>query len=262
LFLREGGSATDFSYVSDIGSALYVQKTAASALALIYVDPKPSDGTSLSQVSFFRNTTTTGGVDAVFYRGDGSSTVVHQIESDTGDAEFCKGGGSLSEGGNDVLTEGAAEISAIAEKTSTVPADVVVIEDSADSWAKKRVALSNLVDDCPEYKYIKATGQSEGDVHLSDGTNWNTSLALIKRIKIETAATDWDGWIVQNDNGYSTDDANIPAIQFMSGGNGDLEVDLDHPYEDEDASDEVHLYLMDNVGSNTFDVYVLGYGMK
>jgi hypothetical protein len=115
--------------------------------------------------------------------------------------------------------------------------------------------------DCPEYKYIKATGQSEGDLHLSDGTNWNTSNALIKRIKVETSSSDWDAWILQNDNGYATDDANIPAIKIMEAGNGDYVISLDHPYEDEDASAEVHLYFVDNAGTDTFDIYVLGYGL-
>lgn len=38
----------------------------------------------------------------------------------------------------------SGEIQALTEKTTPVDADVVVIEDSEDSWAKKKVALSEI----------------------------------------------------------------------------------------------------------------------
>ena len=114
----------------------------------------------------------------------------------------------------------------------------------------------------PMYIYLKSTGESEGDIHLSDGTNWNVDLALIKEIKIVTSSTDWDLHILQNDNGYATDDANIPAQVLNVGGNGTETVMLDYPYEDEDASKEVHLYWLDNSGSNTADIYVTAYELS
>jgi len=114
----------------------------------------------------------------------------------------------------------------------------------------------------PMYIYIKATGQSEGDLHLSDATNWNVSLALIKEIRVETSSTDWDLYLLQNDNGYVTDDANIPARELNKGGNGDETVFVDLPYEDEDATNEVHLYWLDNSGSNTADIYITAYELS
>ena len=133
------------------------------------------------------------------------------------------------------------------------------LEELTDGSA---TSLHSHADDCPEYKYIKALAQTEGNIHLSDVTNWNTSLALIKSITVKTVSTDWDGWILRNDNGYVLDDANIPALQIMDAGSGDYVLEFDLPYEDEDASGEVHLYLIDNSGSNTFDVELLGYGLK
>lgn len=47
-------------------------------------------------------------------------------------------------GSNLLLTEGSGEISAVTEKTAPVSADLVLIEDSAASNAKKRVQLSNI----------------------------------------------------------------------------------------------------------------------
>jgi hypothetical protein len=47
-------------------------------------------------------------------------------------------------GSNLLLTEGAGEINAVTEKTAPVSADIVLIEDSAASYAKKKAQLSNL----------------------------------------------------------------------------------------------------------------------
>jgi len=113
----------------------------------------------------------------------------------------------------------------------------------------------------PTYVYIKASTQSEGDLHLSDGTNWGVSKAMISIIRIETSSTDWDLYILQNDNGFVADDANIPRFRIMADGDGDANIRVSYPYEDEDASGEVHLYYIDNSGTNTADIYVIGYEM-
>lgn len=115
---------------------------------------------------------------------------------------------------------------------------------------------------CPTYIYIKATSQAEGDLHLSDGTNWATSKALIKLIRVVTSATDWDLYILQNDNGHAANDATIPELQIMEAGNGNAAILLDLPYEDEDDSDEVHLYYLDNSGANTADIYIIAIEMQ
>jgi len=111
---------------------------------------------------------------------------------------------------------------------------------------------------CPTYKYIKATTQSEGDLHLSDATYWAISKALIKYIRVITSSTNWDLYILQNDNGYSTDDANILKMKIADGVMGNANLWLDLPYEDEDDSGEVHLYFLDHTGANTADFYIIG----
>ncbi len=50
--------------------------------------------------------------------------------------------------------------------------------------------------DCPTYISIKAISQSEGDIHLSDVSNWGVSKALIKMIRVITLSTDWDLYIL------------------------------------------------------------------
>ena len=117
--------------------------------------------------------------------------------------------------------------------------------------------------DCPRYLYIAATGQSENtDLHLTDGTNWNVSKALIGAIRVETSSTDWDAWLMFNDNGKDAGDSTIPQMQIMEQGYGNQNILLNLPYNDEDASNEVHLYFTDNSGNNTFDVYIIGYQLK
>jgi len=112
---------------------------------------------------------------------------------------------------------------------------------------------------CPTYRYIKATGQAEGDLHLSDGTNWAVSKALIKYIRIITASTDWDLYVLQNDNGYVANDATIPALKIGDGISGNANLWVDLPYKDEDASNEVHLYWVSNSGVDTATIIVQGY---
>jgi len=112
---------------------------------------------------------------------------------------------------------------------------------------------------CPTYKYIKAVTQSEGDLNLSDGPTWAVSKALIKSMRIVTSSTDWDLYILQNDNTFATDDANIGKVQLAGNVNGNSNIYMDLPYEDEDASAEVHLYYLDNSGANTADIYIMGY---
>ena len=137
------------------------------------------------------------------------------------------------------------------------------VELSAD-WEiglDRRILSGGKSIDCPTYIFIKATNQPEGDLHLTDASNWGVSKALIKRIRVVTSSIDWDMYILQNDNGYIVDDANIPKMHIMIGGNEDADIHLDLPYEDEDSSNEVHLYYVDNGGSNTADIYIMGYEM-
>ncbi|MBE3036558.1 MAG: hypothetical protein IMZ70_05685 [Candidatus Atribacteria bacterium] len=102
------------------------------------------------------------------------------------------------------------------------------------------------------YKFIKAADQAElTDLHLSDAVNWAVSTALIKYIRVITDSSGWDLYILQNDNGYVANDANIPRMKIGDNVIGNATIWLDLPYEDEDASGEVHLYWVDNSGANT-----------
>src|SRR5690606_34788298 len=56
-----------------------LQRTIASGQCVIAIDPIPSGGTALSEFSLFRNVNTTGSVELVLYRGNGTALVQHKI---------------------------------------------------------------------------------------------------------------------------------------------------------------------------------------
>jgi hypothetical protein len=114
----------------------------------------------------------------------------------------------------------------------------------------------------PKYIYMSTSAAAEGDIHISDTANWNSNKALIKSIRVNTTSNHWDLWLLQNDNGYAVDDATIPRVQLMDGGNGNESIYPDLAYEDEDASGEIHLYFNDVTGAATADIFVQGYQLK
>lgn len=172
---------------------------------------------------------------------------------------------TLSGSTSNLYVEGFADIAGVIN----VASDVAGVSAGDIRYNSTDVALeyydgTNWHDaGSPKYIFIKATTQNEDtDIHLSDATNWAVSKALIKSIRVETSATDWDLYLLQNDNGHATDDANIPEIQIMEAGNGNEVIFLDHAYDDEDDSSEVHIYFHDDAASNTFDIYVVGVQMR
>jgi len=105
--------------------------------------------------------------------------------------------------------------------------------------------------------YLKS-GSISGDVSLS-GSEWSTSKAVITTIIVETLSTDWDLFLLQNNNGYAADDAIVPRVSVFESGSGNSIIPMNHAYKDEDSLDSVHIYFNDNVGSETGVVIIAGY---
>lgn len=158
-----------------------------------------------------------------------------------------------------------------------VPGDWVIIERNFQTLFKlvnQNITITEITEDVAQnasdidaleieveslgmnYKYIISTGNAEGDIHLSDATHWGVSKANIKLIHVETLSTEWDLWLVRNDNGYAANDAAIPAIRLADGIDGNANLRMDLLYYDEDDSDEVHLYFDDKSGANTADITI------
>lgn len=155
---------------------------------------------------------------------------------------------------SDVTVTNASNIVILTSDITSNDSDILVLQSD--------LAVLAAEPDCPVYKYIIALAQAPGDLHLSDGTNWNISKALLKTIRVVTSSTNWDLWLLQNDNGYATDDATMPAVKIIGNCNAEANISLDHPYEDEDATGELHLYYVDNSGANTADIYITAYELS
>ncbi len=98
---------------------------------------------------------------------------LHYVASDDTDTELGSGGGSFDLAA--IHDNVASEISAIAEKVSPVSADLILIEDSADSNAKKKVQIGNLPSNGGRSIAILSEGKADGtNGGSSFATTWNT----------------------------------------------------------------------------------------
>lgn len=114
----------------------------------------------------------------------------------------------------------------------------------------------------PMYVHLVSAASAEGDIHLSNATDWNVDKAVIKMVRVETVSSNWDLYILQNGNGFAANNAAIPALQLMRKGKGVEDIIIDLAYEDEDASQSVHLYFIDNTGSATAVFYIAGFKVQ
>jgi len=155
----------------------------------------------------------------------------------------------------------------------TLPLDPTVLVDGVQVGSAPECCepdLSNYVtfDDLaglegtPMYVHIASALKTEGDIHLSNLVDWNVDKAIIKMVRVETTSNRWSLYIVQNGNGYFADDADIPAMRLMTNGRGNEDIIIDHAYEDEDASQNVHLYFVDHIGSAFVTFYIAGFKVQ
>lgn len=69
--------------------------------------------------------------------------------------------------GIELLSKLADEWDALSEKTSPISADLLLIEDSADSGNKKKIEIGNITP-----SDLNITSQAQGDILYFNGTNW------------------------------------------------------------------------------------------
>ncbi len=127
------------------------------------------------------------------------------------------------------------------------------LDDLADR-VENIMVLKRLVDDNSAAGFNDAT-----DYHILDATTWAVSKARILALILETGSADWDFFLLQNDNGFAANDATVKRRQVVANGSGSMDIHLDMPFEDEDATGEVHFYFRDNAGADKLDkITVLG----
>ncbi len=225
------------------------------------------ENTTLRVIYYESITTTSGSVTVP----TGASIVLDYWTPDVSAtvSELYNGRPTNDDGGITVTSFNASGDYTLSGALPTNPAGLIYVFDIS-LFYYKGLSISNILEQTglsgsggsiiQSFMYISliSLSNSEGDIHLSNGLTWATSLSLFKNIKVVTDSTDWDLYLLQNDNGYSTDDADIPAKMLMVNGNLAEEISIDYSYKDEDLSDEVHLYWIDNSGVNTADFYITG----
>lgn len=101
--------------------------------------------------------------------------------------------------------------------------------------------------------WINESGQSEGNLTLSDATNWAAQYSFISSIKVVTSSTDWDMWLCET-SAFNT--ALITSRQIAANRNGDFDITVMREYNSD--SNNVYLKYTDNSGSNTADILIVG----
>ncbi len=138
-----------------------------------------------------------------------------------------------------------------------VDPDPSTVQEALDALAARVeniMVLKRIVDDNSAAGFDTLT-----DYHLTDATTWAVSKARILAFILETGSSDWDFFLLQNDNGFATNDATVKRRQVVANGSGSMDIHLDMPFEDEDATSELHFYFRDNAGANKLDkITVLG----
>jgi len=82
------------------------------------------------------------------------------------------------------------------------------------------------------------------------------SKVLIKYINVVTTSTDWTLTL------YTKDDFATGAMVVVTNRSGNYNVYLDYPYEDADASGELHYNFTSASGSETHDIEIRGYALR
>ena len=101
--------------------------------------------------------------------------------------------------------------------------------------------------------WISVTGQSEGNLTLSDATNWNAQYSFIDSIKVVTASTNWDMWLCET-SAFNT--ALITTRQIAANANGNYDITVARSYNSDGTN--VYLKYTDNAGTSTAAILITG----
>ncbi|MCP4599272.1 MAG: hypothetical protein GY847_01825 [Proteobacteria bacterium] len=112
-----------------------------------------------------------------------------------------------------------------------------------------------------ESRYTKRTSRllTATESSVAEGNNSLTGLDDVYNIKwliIETTSTDWT-LTIYADDGYSTG-----ALEIVSNRDGDFNIHLDMPWEDDDGTGEFHYNFTSASGSETHDITFRGESLR
>ena len=195
LVLDEGGSGTDRVVVMhESAGVAKIALVRDDGTADIFIDPDAVNGTSDSQLGLFRNTITTGSVDLNLYIGDGSATLAHSIECDSGNVDLCNQGGELTCGGGIVLPTRT-----VTDSTDTPTGrDHVILCDATSNTVTinlpTAVGIEGRVYNIKAINVDNAVTVDANGTEEIDGSATAITLALMEVITIQSDNANW--WII------------------------------------------------------------------
>lgn len=101
--------------------------------------------------------------------------------------------------------------------------------------------------------WISTTGQAEGNLTLSDTTNWACQYSYISSIKVVTSSTDWDMWLCET-SAFNT--SLITSRQIAANRSGNFDITIAREYNSD--SNNVYLIYTDNSGANNASILITG----
>jgi hypothetical protein len=110
---------------------------------------------------------------------------------------------------------------------------------------------------CPTMKTLYSAGQVAGNLNLTD-VNWAVSKAWLKRLTLAITAGSSSDYTVQI---YEKDTFLAANLIFTQQYNtGDIDIILDYLFQDQDSTNELHIKVTDNDGTNpiTFTISLRG----
>lgn len=107
LYLREGGSTTDYSWIQMLQwNLLAINHTVGVGGSFIRLDPLVTDGVSDVWIQLFRKTDTTGEPSFRIYKGNDTATIQHEFQASTGNVNLCQQSGTIQQDGVNVSLVG------------------------------------------------------------------------------------------------------------------------------------------------------------
>ena len=101
--------------------------------------------------------------------------------------------------------------------------------------------------------WIEALSQPQGNITLTDATNWNAQYSFISAINVQTTSTNWDLWIHENS---SFDTASIRSRRIVRKGSEDVLVPVG--FEVNSSTNSLYLTFTPNSGTHSASFYVTG----
>lgn len=101
--------------------------------------------------------------------------------------------------------------------------------------------------------WIESLAHAQGNITLSDSTNWAAQYTFISAINVQTTSTDWDLWIHED---ASFDIASIRARRIAKTANGSQLIPVN--FEVNSSNNNLYLTFTPKTGTHSVSLYITG----